>query len=220
LAAFRAAVAMGFAIELDVRVSRDGVAMVFHDVELDRLCGRAGALAEHDAAQLTSLKLLGTDEHIPTLEQTLGAVAGRVPVLIEVKLSPSQSIERLGRAVVAAIKGYGGALAMQSFDPRIVAWFRRHMPRLPRGQLASDLREMAPTSSAARLALRVMLARRHGRPQFLGYDVRYLPSAMARAARRDGLAVLAWTVRNAADRRRARDHADNIIFERAGEPGH
>ena len=84
LAAFLLAIEHGFAIECDIRLSRDGVPMVFHDATLERLCQRKEALRDLTAEQLTLAPLAGTAETIPTLGDMLRLVNGQVPLLIEV----------------------------------------------------------------------------------------------------------------------------------------
>ena len=87
LAAARAAIAAGYAIECDLQPSADGVPMVFHDYDLRRLTGVAGRIGGFTAAELAAMPLLGGDEGIPTLAELLALVAGRVPLLIEIRTS-------------------------------------------------------------------------------------------------------------------------------------
>src|SRR5271170_1927831 len=77
LAAFQAACSHGYGIELDVQLSADGEAMVFHDGKLTRMTGADGRIGDHTAADLGRLKLAGTDETIPTLAETLTLVGHR-----------------------------------------------------------------------------------------------------------------------------------------------
>lgn len=212
-AAFGAALAAGYAIELDVRLSADGVAVVFHDATLERLCGRPGRVADLSAAELGRLALLGTAETPPTFAEVLALVDGRTPLLVEVKNYGREPIGALEQAVASALARYRGPFAVQSFNPRTVAWFRRHMPQFVRGQIA-DLKLPPGPFPRLRLAiLKRLLARRHGAPHFLAYDVNQLPAPLTERARAEGLPVLAWTVRDEAQRQRAAHHADNIIFE-------
>ena len=218
MAGFRAAVGAGFGIELDVRLSRDGVAMVFHDAGLDRLCGRPGLVRDTDSIELGKMTLLGTPETVPTLTEVLAFIAGRAPLLIEIKNSGLEAVEPVAAAVAAAIKDYAGPVAIQAFNPRILAWFQSHAPAVVRGQII-DLKRPDGRFSWLRLAvLRYLLERRHGAPQFLSYDLERLPAPLAARAKRDGLPLLGWTVRTPAQRARAKQLVDNIIFEAAGRP--
>src|SRR5215469_13477476 len=85
LAAFEAACEAGYGIELDVQLSSDGEAMVFHDSTLERLTGQAGRVCDHTAADLAEMRLPGGEETIPTLSETLTLVGRRALVLIELK---------------------------------------------------------------------------------------------------------------------------------------
>ena len=85
LAAFEAACEAGYGIELDVQLSCDGEAMVFHDADLERMTGQPGRLTDHTAADLGAMRLAGAEETIPTLAETLTMIGHRAMVLIEIK---------------------------------------------------------------------------------------------------------------------------------------
>ncbi len=135
LPAFLLAVEHGFGIELDVRLSSDGEVMVFHDASLKRMCGIASKLSSNKRAVLQSLPLGGTEYTIPTLEQVLTIVDGRVPLLIEVKGEGKE--EELCRRLAEMLDMYSGAFAVQAFNPQILAWFKKYRPRFARGQLVT-----------------------------------------------------------------------------------
>ena len=124
LASFEAAIARGYGIELDLQLSQDGIAMVFHDYSLERLTSEKGAVAQRTAAALGDIPLTGGVEGIPTLSETLALVAGRVPLLIELKdqdgaLGPN--VGPLEDATIKALAGYNGDVALMSFNPHSVA---------------------------------------------------------------------------------------------------
>ena len=206
LSAFRAAIAAGHGIELDVQASADGEAIVFHDYELDRLAGRSGRLAELDAAAIGAIQLTGTDEAIPSLAHTLELIDGKAPLLIEVK-SPGRHVDALSRAVARAIAGYKGPVAVMSFNPEIGRWFAEHEPQVLRGLVVTE----AGKRWRGRLTRRLALWR--SRADFLAYDIRDLPSRFASAQRAKGLKVATWTCRSDAQRATAAAHADQIIYE-------
>jgi glycerophosphoryl diester phosphodiesterase len=206
-AAFEAAIARGHGIELDVRASRDGEAMVIHDERLDRLAGQPGEVAARSAAELAALRLAGSQETIPPLYEILRLVAGRVPLLIEVK-APDRRVAGLCLAVFRSLAGYRGPVGVMSFNPEVPRWFAVHAPRLLRGLVVTE---------SGRRGIRGRLARHlafwRARPDFLAYDIRDLPSRFARRHRRRGVPVLTWTVRSEADHCRADRHADQVIYE-------
>ena len=213
MAAFRAAIEKGYAIELDVCLSKDGEAMVFHDAKLDRLTGETGLAADKTAAELKKLKLLGTQETPPSLKDVVEMVAGLTPLVIEVKNYSDEPVGPLEEAVARALASYKGPYALQSFSPGVVDWIRRHMPDVARGQIATLPSEMKSLSAAQQVELAEALEAGTGEPDFIAYDVKHLPSPLTTRARARGLPVLTWTVRSREVWEQAKAHADNLIFE-------
>jgi glycerophosphoryl diester phosphodiesterase len=212
--AFSAALARGLGIECDVQRSRDGEAMVFHDWELDRLTAEGGPVMARDAAELGRMRLRGSSDTIATLSQLLRAVGARVPLLVEIKSRRKVAYAPVCLAVRRALDGYRGAVAVMSFDPRVVRWFADDAPHLVRGLVVTEEGRRTPWAG-----LRRRSALWHARPEFLAYDVRDLPSPFAAAQRNRGLPLLTWTVRSAELAERARRHAEAAIAEGAGVVG-
>lgn len=209
--AFAEALARGFGIECDIQRSADGQAMVFHDWELDRLTGESAPVAGRSAAQLGAVRLGETEDTIPTLRQLLDSVAGRVPLLIEVKSKREIEVEPICIAVRDELAGYDGHHAVMSFDPRVSRWFAQHSPQTVRGLVVTEENDRG---LAGTLRRQTMLW--HARPDFLAYDIRDLPSSFAAAQRKRGLPVATWTVRAPELLQRAAIHADAPIAEGAG----
>lgn len=209
--AFALAMERGLGIECDVQRTADGQAVVFHDWDLDRLTGESGAVIERRANDLARIALTGSTDTIPTLRQFLDQVAGQVPVLIEVKSKREVRSAPLCLAVRRALEGYRGPVAVMSFDPRVPRWFARYSPRIVHGLVVT---ENGNRTLLARIKL--MLVLWQGKPQFLAWDVRDLPSRFVEAQRRRGFPVLTWTVRSAELALRAAVCADGPIAEGAG----
>ena len=207
-AAFRAAIALGHGIELDVQAARDGEAMVFHDATLDRLTETTGAVAAHTPSELARIALRGTRETIAELVEILALIGGSVPVLIEIK-AKGPRIAALCLSVRRALEGYRGNAAIMSFNPLVGAWFAENAARIVRGLVVSEEHKRGAKGAVGRW---VSLAK--AKPDFLAYDVRDLPSTFASAARARGIPVLTWTVRDADAERRAFAHADEAIYEK------
>jgi glycerophosphoryl diester phosphodiesterase len=206
-AAFEAAIAAGFGIELDVQLSRDGRAMVFHDYALDRLTGETGKVAARTTAELSAIKLRGQGEGIATLAEILGLIDGRAALLVEVKADGSR-VAALCRDVARSLDGYDGRAAVMSFNPEVGRWLAAHAAKVTRGLVVSEADKKGPRG---RIERRLALWR--ARPQFLAYDIRDLPSRFAAGARARGLPILTWTVRNPRDAEAASVYADQIIHE-------
>ena len=132
LVAFEKACQAGYGIELDVRLSSDGEAVVFHDETLARLAGVEAAVGELTAEELTSLPLQGGPDRIPTLEETLRLVAGRAMVLVEIKAAPGAG-DALEVRAAALLDHYEGPAAVISFEAEALAWFARRRPDFARG---------------------------------------------------------------------------------------
>jgi glycerophosphoryl diester phosphodiesterase len=207
-AAFRAAIEAGHGIECDVQASRDGEVFVFHDYVLDRLTDAAGLVSERQAWELDAIGLTGTDETLPRLSEILALVAGRAPLLIEVK-TKARRAGPFCLAIRRVLEGYGGPVAIMSFNPEVARWFALHAPGVVRGLVVT---EEDKRGFRGRIERHWSLWR--ARPDFLAYDIRDLPSRFATAQRSRGIPVLTWTVRTQAQEETARRHADQIIHER------
>jgi glycerophosphoryl diester phosphodiesterase len=198
LAAFRASIDRDLAIEIDVHLRADGVPVVIHDSQMNRLTGRSGRISDLTSSEARKLRLFGTDETVPLLEEVLELVGGRVPLLIELKTTAPVP-GRLERAVVRTLSGYSGELALQSFSPMSVAWLRFRAPGILRGQLSGS-KAGVPIYSVTM-------------PDFIAYRVEDLPHRRVTELRERGVPVIAWTVRSAEQRELAAQYADNIIIE-------
>lgn len=213
MSAFAAAVAVGHGIELDIQLAANGEPKVFHDERLERLTAEMGALAERTGRELSAIKLFGTNETIPSLGDVLALVAGRVPLLIEIK-SAGPNINHVCLAVRRALEGYRGEAAVMSFDARVPAWFFEHARRIPRGLVVSEPNMPKRLERIrAQVALRRQL--RQARPDFVAYDLRNIETPLVGRLRQRGLPVLAWTIRTPAEERLGLTCADEIIYERA-----
>jgi glycerophosphoryl diester phosphodiesterase len=214
LAAFQAACAAGYGIELDVQLTADGEAVVFHDANLTRMTGVEGRLADHTAADIAQFRLLGTDETIPSLADVLTLVGHRAMVHIEIK-TPFGEVGPLERRVCEILVDHNGPCCVIGFNPYSHAWFADHHPKVLRGldshaYAPSDARHLSPEIRKKYAKLEhVALAR----PHFLALSLDILPHPRATALRTAGMPVVAWTVREAAQWEAVQPHCDNLIFE-------
>ncbi|MET7246912.1 glycerophosphodiester phosphodiesterase family protein [Methylobacterium sp. EM32] len=220
IAAAEAAIAGGYAIECDVQLSRDGEAMVFHDAGLGRLTGTDGLVRERDAADLRELTVLGSAERVPTLAEFLKKIAGRTPLVVEVKTRFDGDLalaRRTAEVVAAHVAADGGPVALKSFDPAIVGALADLAPGIPRGIVAESHHDdpaYASLTEAQRHGLAHLLHFSESRPDFLSWRVDDLPNAATHLCRLLGrMPVMTWTVRNEAQVRLARAHADQMVFE-------
>jgi glycerophosphoryl diester phosphodiesterase len=216
VSAAEAAIKGGFAIECDVQDSADGEAVVFHDHTLERLTRDQGPVRSRRSAELTGLAVAATHDRIPTLQAFLERIAGRTPLIIEIK-SRFDGDMTLTRRTIEVARGYVGPVALKSFDPAVVATLREAAPDLPRGIVAEsryDDREWDKLADDTKRELANLLHFPRTEPDFLSWRVHDLPCAAPFLCRHLArLPVMSWTVRGEDDRRRAAAHADQMVFE-------
>lgn len=216
-AAIRAAIEAGYGIEIDVQLSADGAAMVFHDYALDRLTRDSGAVRLRSAAELAEVPLRGGDEGIPDLSEVLQLVAGQVPLLIELKDQDGGMGDDLGpleQATAAALKGYVGPVAVMSFNPNAVAMMRDLLPDVPRGIVTSAYRyDEWPLSKATCDNLRKIPDYDRTGSCFISHEVDDLDRPRVVEIKAQGAMICCWTVRSLEVEQQARQIADNITFE-------
>ena len=221
-AAIRAAIAHGYGIEIDLQLSHDGEAMVFHDATLSRLTHASGPVHERSAAELGRLPLRGGEEAgecVPTLGEVLELVAGRVPVLVEVKDQDGfmgSNVGPLERRAAELIAAYAGPIAVMSFNPYSIAEMAHFLPETPRGlttdgYTAEDWPRLPPET---RDRLRAIPDYERLGCSFISHNINHLDSPRVAELRATGATVLCWTVTNPAQEAHARPIAHNITFEK------
>lgn len=136
IGSFIKAINKGYAIELDLHLSKDNKIVVFHDDKLERLTNKKGFIKDKTVEELKKIKLLNTDNYIPTFDEVLSLVNGKVPLLIELKYDIRGF--KLEREVSKMLKDYNGEYAIQSFNPKTIIWFRIFKNKIIRGLLISN----------------------------------------------------------------------------------
>jgi glycerophosphoryl diester phosphodiesterase len=217
-ASFEAAIEAGYGIEIDLQLSKDGVAMVFHDYDMERLTGVKGAIQTRTADDLQQVQLLGGSDTIPTLRTVLDQVAGRVPLLIELKDQDGlmgANVGRLEQATAPAQDGYQGDVALMSFNPHSVRLLSGLCPERARGMttaaFGADNWPLLPKGTRDRLAkIPDYVA---NKCSFISHEAADLASERVAELRQRGAHVLCWTIKSAAQEETARKLAENITFE-------
>jgi glycerophosphoryl diester phosphodiesterase len=216
-AAIRAAIDHGYAIEIDIQLTADDAAVVFHDYQLERLTDAVGRVRRRTRSDLATLRLKGSKESVPDLEEVLAIVDGQAPLLIELKDQDGALGDDVGvleAAVATCLERYDGPVAVMSFNPNSVSAMQTLAPDVPRG-LVTDA--FVPTEWDAPPARLQSLARiedfdRVG-ASFISHDYRDLKSASVAALKARGFPILCWTIRSPEEEAEARRIADNITFE-------
>jgi glycerophosphoryl diester phosphodiesterase len=204
LSAFTRAIDAGFAIECDIQLSSDSVPMVFHDHDLQRLCGITGEVRERTAGELRMLAIGGTADKIPTLRQMLDLVKGQVPLVIELKGIDAEQDDGFAEAVLEVLEGYEGKVALMSFDYHLLRALKVADCPWPVGLTAEGVK---PENLAAhREAMDLGL-------DFTSYCVAHLPNDFVTDLREKGTPVITWTVRDEIMRAQTYKYADQMTFE-------
>ena len=212
LPAFAAACEHGYGIELDVHITSDGRLVVFHDNTTKRMCSTALEIEKSPWSCLAELRLDGTSEHIPLFSQVLALTAGRVPLLIELKL-PTRDTS-LCPAVLAMLQTYEGPYIIESFNPFGLQWFRKNAPGIIRGQLSTRFPKALNLPAAAKWLTTMLLVNCIGRPDFIAYSLKHADQISFRLVRKlFRVPVFFWTIRNEAQLRQCRELRGTAIFE-------
>lgn len=169
--AFRMASTNGYGAELDVRMSRDGRLVIMHDESLKRTAGANANISAVTTQVLNQLTLEGTREKLPYLEDVLPLFEGKTPLLIEIK-PENGNHEELTRKVTNLLKQFPGLDCMiESFDPRVLLWLKKHRPDIIRGQLSENYfrDENCTLNPVLRFALSNLMGNFLTRPDFIAY---------------------------------------------------
>ena len=215
--AVEAAIDAGYNVEVDLQETFDGEALVFHDADLMRLTGHVGRVRALPLHTLLDMHL-ATGAPLWSLDALLNCVDGRAGLLIEIKslFRRDEPQTRFVAGIARKLAAYRGPVAVKSFDPDILATMRRAAPQIPRGALADAARAPHQHGGAGvieRFALRHVLHAPRTRPAFVSYALQDLPRAAPLLLRRLGLPLIVWTVRGQGEADRARQWADQIVFE-------
>ncbi len=210
-AAFQRSVEAKYPLELDVHLSADGKLLVFHDEELERMCGAKRLISQLTSVTRKRYRLLGSAETIPLLEEVVELVDGRVPLLIELK--SGRKVKEIQRALIPLLRSYRGEVAVQSFDPYALQMLAAAMPQIPRGQLSGSFK-----GEKMRFSQKKQLQHYRfnfiSKPHFIAHEAEdLLTNLTVRRLRAQGMPVLGWTVRSQSAYARIMPYCDSVIFE-------
>ena len=214
MTAFSGAVKAGFAIELDVQLTKDHKAVIFHDSSLKRMCSTDGKLRDYTLAQLKSMRLADSNETIPEFAEVLKLVAGQVPLLIELKSYHTNT--DVCKVVTTLLLDYKGKYCIESFSPFILHWYRKNQPDTVRGQLSC---RFGPDEEPPRPLLFLsehLMFNWYGRPDFIAYEFHRGSHLFALKFLRKcfGTPAFAWTIHSENTLKKSRKYFDSVIFDR------
>lgn len=208
-AAAERSIAAGYPIELDIQFSLEGIPFVFHDDDLERMTGAKGAFRQTPAATIRSLTL-PDGSAIPEFTDFLECVAGRVPLLVEIKTT--EGVVSLLPSVYEALDSYSGDFALQSFNPFVVLDASKKRPDWLRGQLSTSAEDVGRSFIKSLLVHRMML-NTLSKPHFVSVRLEDVSPKRAERFRRRYDAFLTWTVRSPEAAQTARALGATMIFE-------
>ncbi|WP_319005090.1 glycerophosphodiester phosphodiesterase family protein [Acuticoccus sediminis] len=211
LGAVEAAIEAGYAVEVDLQLTADGGLVVTHDSTLDRMTNATGRVADRTLDELRAITITGSDETFSSITDLLALTSGRSPLFLEAKAPVHPAAKAaMTSAITRALSEYGGAAAVMTFDPDLLALLRKALPDTPLGILAGGEEH---GSLVSRFGRDMLLHTPRTRPDFVSYYATALPHPGPSIARRRGRPVLAWTVRSPMEAKRLAPYVDQIIFE-------
>lgn len=210
LSSFDEAIKHGYAIEIDTNILKDGTIVVFHDRNLKRMCNRDLVLKDVNYSDLKDIKIKDSTEYIHTLKDVLDHINGRVPLLIEIK--PFGNKRAHAKAVYEHIKAYKHTVAVQSFNPYIVLWFKRHAKEIARGQISEYFRA-DKLSKISRWAMKTMIFNCLTKPHFINYGIKDMPNRYVEKQRKKGVLIFGYVADNQKSLDFIRKQYDNAVFE-------
>lgn len=209
ISAFQKAIEAGYPIELDVQLIADGTVVVFHDSSLSRLTDNDGYLKFLNKEDLSLLTLKDSKEKIPTFEEVLSFVDGRVPLLVEIK--NEGKVGDLEKKVLEMLKAYKGEFAICSFNPYVLEYFYKHAPEIIRGQSAGFFKGEKLSFFKRHALKKMLLNNKISHPHFINYEAKRLPNRFVKKYRE--LPLIAWTVTSESEYLKVVKYCDNVIFE-------
>lgn len=214
MTAFKLAKEQGFGIELDIRLTKDGEVVVFHDATLKRMCGEEGKVIDYTYEELSHLSLSGTTEQIPLFSDVLKEIGGAIPLLVEIKSAPGES--GVAEKLYEVIKDYQGKYIVESFNPFSLRTFKKLMPEVPCGFLSTRYSlEEKHKGKLLYFLLENLYLNFLMRPSFIAYEKGgYAVPNLIYIRKKFMPALIAWTLRSEDEQREAIAHGfDTVIFE-------
>lgn len=210
--AFSKAVDTGYGIELDIQLTKDNIPVVFHDYTLERVCGVDGKVRDYTYQELQQFTLCGSKERIPKLEEVLRLVAGKIPLIVELKVEWTD----LSLCPIAdkILKQYKGQYCIESFNPLAVGWYRKNRPEVVRGQLSEAFLQDVEYKGRLYFFLQNLLMNFISRPDFVAYNHKHGHILSRRICSKFFKSTaVAWTIKNEQELERAKSSFDMFIFD-------
>jgi len=210
LKSFDEAIKYGFGIELDTNILKDGTVVCFHDRNLKRMCGKDIVLKDANYDEIKDYHIKDSNETILPLETVLSYINGRVPVMIELKPFGKKALH--AKTVYNILKQYPYPISIQSYNPYIVLWFKRHAKEITRGQISEYFRD-DHISKITKWMMRTLITNRLTKPHFINYGIKDLPNKYVDKQKKKGVIIFGYAAKNQKQLDYMRKQYDNAVFE-------
>lgn len=207
LPAFNEAIERKYAIELDVHLSKDNHLVVFHDDNLNRMTGINDFVKYKTLDEIKQLNLLDTSYKIPTLQEVLNLVAGKTPILLEIKTE--NNTKRICKAVIEELKDYNGDIFIQSFNPFVLRYFYKHASTYLRGQLSSFFTNDT-LGWIKKTLIKSLRLNKFAHVDFVAYNIKNLPNKYVNKTK---VPVLTWSIKTHEEYLKAKKVSNNLIID-------
>lgn len=204
--AFRSAIRENYIIELDVHLTRDKKVIVYHDNNLKRITGINKEIKDSTYKELNNII------RIPTLENVLNLIEGRVPIIIETKFD--NKIGLLEKELSKILDKYNYEFAIQSFNPLSILWFKLNRPKYIKGYL---IYSVLPSNFLVKAILNSYLLNQIIKPDYIGININYLKTKKTLKLKRKYL-IIGYTINNQKEYNKYKHDADNFICNIGKEP--
>lgn len=206
LEAIKLALNKNYIIEIDVHITKDNQIIVFHDYTTKRLLKKDLTVEDITYEGINNQDIF----HIPTLKEVLDLVDGKVPLLIEIK--QLRKVGHLEEELMNILNNYKGEYAIQSFNPKVLLWFKKHYPSILRGQLSFSFKR-TKFFKIKKIFLKSMFLNFLTKPNFISYKYNELSERKLKKLKKKNIKVLGWTVKSKKDFKKYSHYYDNLICE-------
>lgn len=197
--AFEYAIKNNLNIELDVQLTKDNVLVVFHDNNLKRMTSNNINLNNLTYSELKHLKLLETNQTIPTLKQVLDIINGTV--ILDIEIKPCKNFNKTCKKLIEELQDYNYPFIIKSFDPKIIKWFRKNKPEYIRGLLIKD---------AIYNKFMGKIVIKYCKPNFLSISKKYIDNYGIKKYLKE-YPILIWTIVNKEEIIKYNKYSNNYI---------
>ena len=205
--AFKAAIEKNYAIEFDINITKDNQIVVFHDDDLNRLCNKKENIEDVSYDFLKDLNLYESNEKIPLLKELLDEVAGKIPLIIEIK--KHKNIGLLENILLEMLKEYKGEYFICSFEKDILLWLEKNKPKEIRGLIFESL----PIKFKKYEKIAFLYKYFKSKADFISLEDKLIDSSIYDFCKKKKLDILVWTIKDKKSFQNIDKKVSAVIFE-------